>query len=197
MGKGRLEAFTDGVVAIIITIMVLELKLPEGRDAAGLLAALPSFLIYALSFVNVAIFWNNHHHMLHATRRVNGVVLWANLFLLFWLSLVPFVIRWIGEVGIAPLPIAAYSFVLLLSGMGYSWLERAIIAGDGRDAVLAQAIGSDWKGWLSLVCYLAAIPLAFLSPWISIALNLAVAVMWLSPDRRIEAALGTHPDSAA
>jgi uncharacterized membrane protein len=196
MGKGRLEAFTDGVVAIIITIMVLELKLPPTRDLAGFLGVVPSLLIYALSFVNVGIFWNNHHHMLHATRRVNGTVLWANLFLLFWLSLVPFVIRWIAEAGIAPLPIAGYGFVLLLSGWGYRWLERAIIAVDGRDATLATALGRDWKGWLSLGGYLAAIFLAFLNPWIAIGLYLAVAVMWLMPDRRIEAALGINPDSA-
>jgi uncharacterized membrane protein len=142
MGTGRLEAFTDGVVAIIITIMVLELKLPDGHDVAGLLAAAPSFLIYALSFVNVGLFWNNHHHMLHAARQVNGRVLWANLFLLFWLSLVPFVIRWIGEAGISPLPIAAYGFVLTLSGAGYRWLERSIIAANPSNNVLARAIGS-------------------------------------------------------
>ena len=139
MGSGRLEAFTDGVIAIVITIMVLELKLPEGRDVPGLLAAAPSFLIYALSFVNVGLFWNNHHHMLHATRQVNGTVLWANLFLLFWLSLVPFVIRWIGEVGIAPLPIAAYGFVLTLSGAGYRWLELAIVSANSvRSVSLTQ-----------------------------------------------------------
>jgi uncharacterized membrane protein len=196
MGTGRLEAFTDGVVAIIITIMVLELKLPEGHDVAGLLAATPSFLIYALSFVNVGIFWNNHHHMLHAARQVNGTVLWANLFLLFWLSLVPFVIRWIGEAGISPLPIAAYGFVLTLSGAGYRWLELAIIAANPRNRVLARAIGSDWKGWLSLAGYVGAMPLALLGPWIAIALYLAIAILWLVPDRRIEAAIGRNPESA-
>ena len=196
MGTGRLEAFTDGVVAIVITIMVLELKLPDGHDVAGLLAAAPSFLIYALSFMNVGLFWNNHHHMLHATREVNGTVLWANLFLLFWLSLVPFVIRWIGEAGISPLPIAAYGFVLTLSAIGYAWLERAIIAANPRNRVLARAIGSDWKGWLSLAAYVATMPLAFVSPWIAIAIYLAVAILWLIPDRRIEKVIGRDADSA-
>ena len=196
MGTGRLEAFTDGVVAIIITIMVLELKLPDGHDVAGLLAAAPSFLIYALSFVNVGLFWNNHHHMLQATHQINGTVLWANLFLLFWLSLVPFVIRWIGEAGISPLPIAAYGFVLTLSGAGYRWLERSIIAANPSNNVLARAIGSDWKGWVSLVGYVAAMPLAFLGPWIAIALYLAIAILWLVPDRRIEKAIGRDPEAA-
>ena len=194
MGTGRLEAFTDGVVAIIITIMVLELKLPEGRDVPGLLAAAPSFLIYALSFVNVGLFWNNHHHMLHATRQVNGTVLWANLFLLFWLSLVPFVIRWIGEAGISPLPIAAYGLVLTLSGAGYAWLERAIAA-NPHNRMLARAIGTDWKGWLSLAGYVVAMLLAFVSAWIAIAIYLAIAIIWLIPDRRIERALGKDADS--
>ena len=196
MGTGRLEAFTDGVVAIIITIIVLELKLPPSADAAGLLAALPTFLIYALSFTNVGIFWNNHHHMLHATHQVNGNVLWANLFLLFWLSLVPFVIRWIGEAGISPLPIAAYGLVLTLSGFGYRWLERSIIAANPRNRMLARAIGSDQKGWLSLAGYVVSMPLAFLSPWIAIAIYLAIAIIWLIPDRRIERAIGKDDDTA-
>jgi uncharacterized membrane protein len=186
MGKGRLEAFTDGVIAIVITIMVLELKLPEGHDLPGLLAAAPSFLIYALSFTNVGIFWNNHHHVLHATRQINGTVLWANLFLLFWLSLIPFVIRWIGEAGISPLPIAGYGVVLLLSALGYTWLERSIIAVNRDNGVLARAIGTDWKGWLSLAVYTAAILLAFVSPWIALGLYVANALMWFAPDRRIE-----------
>jgi TMEM175 potassium channel family protein len=196
MGKGRLEAFTDGVVAIVITIMVLELKLPPTGDAAGMLAVVPSLAIYALSFVNVGIFWNNHHHMLHATRQINGLALWANLFLLFWLSLVPFVIRWIGEAGISPLPIAGYGFVLMMSAVGYTWLERAIIAANRSNGMLAKAIGSDWKGWLSLGAYIAAMPLAFVSPWIGIALYGAVAIVWLIPDRRIEAVIGLRPDSS-
>ena len=195
MGTGRLEAFTDGVVAIIITIMVLELKLPAGHDVPGLLAAAPSFLIYALSFVNVGLFWNNHHHMLHATREVNGTVLWANLFLLFWLSLVPFVIRWIGEAGISPLPIAAYGLVLTFSGAGYAWLER-VIAANPRNLVLARAIGTDWKGWLSLAGYVLSMPFAFVSPWIAIAIYLAIAILWLIPDRRIERAIGKDADTA-
>lgn len=186
MGKGRLEAFTDGVVAIAITIMVLDLKVPAGADLAGLAAAAPALLIYALSFVNVGIFWNNHHHMLHATRQINGTVLWANLFLLFWISLIPFVIRWIGEAGISPLPIAAYGLVLMMSAIGYTVLERAIIAVDPSNAVLAEAIGTDRKGRFSLCAYIAAMPLAFLSPWIAIALYLASALLWYVPDRRIE-----------
>jgi uncharacterized membrane protein len=188
MGKGRLEAFTDGVVAIIITIMVLELKLPEGHDLPGLLAAAPSFLIYALSFVNVGIFWNNHHHMLHAAREVSGTVLWANLFLLFWLSLVPFVIRWIGEAGILPLPIAGYGFVLTMAAICYYWLEHAMIAVNRNNGFLAEAIGRDWKGLSSLGIYVVAMPLAFVSPWIALALYLGNALMWFAPDQRIERA---------
>lgn len=195
MAKGRLEALTDGVIAIVITIMVLALRLPPGGDFAGLLAIVPTLLIYALSFVNVGIFWNNHHHMLHATRRINGLVLWANLFLLFWLSLVPFVIRWIGEAGLSPLPTAAYGFILAMSAIGYAWLERAIIAVDRSNADLAAAIGSDWKGWLSLLAYVAAMPLAFLQPSIAIALYVGVAILWLVPDRRIEARIATRSDS--
>jgi uncharacterized membrane protein len=188
MGKGRLEAFTDGVVAIVITIMVLELKLPEGDDLPGLLAAAPSFLIYALSFVNVGIFWNNHHHMLHAAREVNGTVLWANLILLFWLSLVPFVIRWIGEAGILPLPIAGYGFVLAMSAICYYWLERTIIAVNRHNGFLADAIGREWKGLLSLGIYVAGMALAFVSPWIALALYSGNALMWFAPDKRIERA---------
>ena len=194
MGKGRLEAFTDGVIAIIITIMVLELRVPQTSDLKALLVVAPTLLVYALSFVNVGIFWNNHHHMLHATRQINGVVLWANLFLLFWLSLVPFVIRWIGVAGISPRPIAAYGLVLLMSGIGYFWLERALIAANSSNAILAEAIGTDWKGWLSLAAYSASLPLAFVSPWISLALYLAVSVVWLIPDRRIELAIRAHEE---
>lgn len=196
MGKGRLEAFTDGVIAIAITIMVLDLKLPESADLSGLLAIVPTLLIYALSFLNVGIFWNNHHHMLQATRRINGHVLWANLFLLFWISLIPFVIRWMGEAGITALPVAAYGFVLTMSAVGYSVLERGIIAFDESNAVLAEAIGSDWKGWSSLAAYIAAMPLAFVSPWISLGLYLAVAIVWLVPDKRIERRLARESESA-
>jgi uncharacterized membrane protein len=195
MGKGRLEALTDGVIAIVITIMVLELTLPGSNDLAGLAAVAPTLLIYALSFINVGIFWNNHHHMLQATRQINGGILWANLFLLFWISLIPFVIRWIGAAGITPLPIAAYGFVLAMSAVGYAVLERRIIAYDASNAALAEAVGADWKSWSSLLAYLAAMPLAYLSPWISLALYLAVAILWLVPDRRIEARVARGPDA--
>jgi uncharacterized membrane protein len=187
MTKGRLEAFTDGVIAIIITIMVLEIKAPQGAEFAALQAGLPIFLAYALSYINVGIFWNNHHHMLHATERINGRVLWCNLLLLFWLSLIPFVIRWIDEAGIAPLPIAAYGAVLAMAAIGYTLLQRAIIAANGRTSRLATALGHDLKGKLSLASYVAAVPLAFVNPWIAVALYIAVALIWLVPDRRIEA----------
>ena len=189
MGKGRLEAFTDGVVAIIITIMVLEMKVPHGTDFAALAESAPVFSAYVLSYVNVGIFWNNHHHMMHATGHIDGRVLWANLFLLFWLSLIPFVIRWIDEAGLVALPVAAYGVVLLMAGVGYSLLQRAIVARNGRSSALAVALGSDLKGKLSIVIYAASIALAFLQPWISIALYVVVALIWLVPDRRIESAV--------
>ncbi len=186
MGKGRMEAFTDGVIAIIITIMVLEVKVPQGADVAALQASLPVFLAYVLSYINVGIFWNNHHHMLHATERIDGRVLWANLFLLFWLSLVPFVIRWMGETGLTALPTAAYGVVLAMAAIGYTLLQGAIVACSGRTSTLAAAVGSDLKGKLSLGIYIAAIPLAFVSPWIAAALYVVVALIWFVPDRRIE-----------
>jgi TMEM175 potassium channel family protein len=186
MGKERLEAFTDGVVAIIITIMVLEMKVPQGADFAALQSSLPVFLAYVLSYVNVGIFWNNHHHMLHATERVDGKVLWANLFLLFSLSLVPFVIRWMDETGFTALPTAAYGVVLATAAIAYILLQWAIVACNGETSTLAAALGSDLKGKLSLCTYLAAIPLAFVSPWIAVVLYVAVALMWFVPDRRIE-----------
>jgi uncharacterized membrane protein len=189
MGKGRLEAFTDGVVAIIITIMVLEMKVPHGADLAALKESLPVFLVYVLSYVNVGIFWNNHHHMLHASTHVDGRVLWANLFLLFWLSLVPFVIRWIDETGLVTLPVAAYGVVLSMAAVGYHLLQLAIIARNGRTSALAVALGGDLKSKLSLSLYVSAIPLAFFQPWISIALYVLVAVIWLVPDQRIEKAV--------
>ena len=189
MGKGRLEAFTDGVIAIIITIMVLELKVPHGADAAALWESVPVFSAYVLSFINVGIFWANHHHMMHVTAHIDGRVLWANLFLLFWLSLVPFVIRWIGEAGLSSLPTAAYGVVLAMSAVGYTQLQAAIVARNGHSSALAQAIGNDLKGKLSLATYVASVPLAFVSPWISIALYIVVAAMWLVPDRRIETAV--------
>ena len=186
MTKGRLEAFTDGVVAIIITIMVLEMKVPHGAGIEALQGALPIFLAYVLSYINIGIFWSNHHHMLHATERVDGRVLWANLFLLFWLSLVPFVIRWIDEGGFTPVPVAAYGLVLAMAAIGYILLQSTIIARNGRSSALATAVGSDLKGKLSLALYLAAVPLAFVKEWIAIAIYVAVALLWLVPDRRIE-----------
>jgi uncharacterized membrane protein len=189
MSKGRLEAFTDGVIAIIITIMVLELKVPQGSDAAALYASLPVFLAYVLSFVNVGIFWNNHHHMLHATEHVDGRVLWSNLFLLFWLSLVPFVIRWMDESNFTALPTAAYGVVLAFAATGYILLQWAILACNGPRSKLATAIGRDIKGKLSLTIYVAAVVLAFVRPWIAIALYVVVALIWLVPDRRIETSI--------
>jgi uncharacterized membrane protein len=184
--KGRLEAFSDGVIAILITIMVLELKVPHGADFASLRESLPVFLAYVLSFINVGIFWNNHHHMLHATKQVDGRVLWANLALLFFMSLVPFVIRWIDEAGITTAPVAAYGVVLCGAGATYTLLQTAIIACN-PDSVLREAIGRhDWKGKVSIVGYLAGIALAFVNPWVSIAFYVAVAAMWFIPDRRIE-----------
>jgi uncharacterized membrane protein len=186
MSAARLEAFTDGVVAIIITIMVLEIRVPHGSDLAALQAGLPVLSAYVLSYVNVGIFWNNHHHMLHVTERVNGKVLWANLALLFWLSLVPFVIRWIDETGFTALPTAAYGVVLLCAAVSYQILQQQLIAYNGRDSRLAAAVGNDIKGKLSLILYLAAIVLAFARPWMAITLYVAVALLWLVPDRRIE-----------
>ena len=186
MSRQRLEAFTDGVIAVIITIMVLEMKVPQGADFAALRSALPVFLAYALSFANVGIFWNNHHHMLHATERINGMVLWANLFLLFWMSLIPFVIRWMDDTHFAPSPTAAYGVVLVFCSIAYTLLERAIIKCNGPTSKLARAIGGDTKGKVSLSIYLLAIPLAFVRPWIAIALYVAIALIWFIPDRRIE-----------
>jgi uncharacterized membrane protein len=186
MPKERLEAFTDGVVAIIITIMVLEVKAPQGGNLAGIQEQLPMFLAYVLSYITIGAFWINHHHMLHATERIDGRVLWANLNLLFWLTLIPFVIRWMDESGLTPFPVASYGVVLSMAAISYSLLERAIIACNGRTSRLAVAIGHDFKGWLSIGLYLASIPLAFVSPWISIAFYIAVALVWLVPDKRIE-----------
>jgi TMEM175 potassium channel family protein len=185
MGKGRLEAFSDGVIAILITIMVLELKIPHGTDALALAPLLPVFLTYVLSFVYLGIYWNNHHHMLHVTDRINGGILWANLHLLFWLSLVPFATGWMGENHFAPLPTAAYGAVLLAAGIAYLLLQSAIIAEHGPDSKLAAAVGSDVKGKISPVLYAAAIPLAFVHQWLADAIYVAVALMWLVPDPRI------------
>jgi uncharacterized membrane protein len=191
MSPARLEAFTDGVVAIIITIMVLEIHVPQGSTLASLKADVPVLLAYLLSYVNVGIFWNNHHHMLHVTERVDGRVLWANLTLLFWLSLVPFVIRWIDEAGFESLPTAAYGVVLLGAALNYVILQKVIIAVNGPDSRLAVALGADRKGKLSIALYLLSVPLAFVRPWMAIALYVAVALIWLVPDRRIEAVLKT------
>ena len=189
MGKGRLEAFSDGVIAVIITIMVLDLKVPHGESLAALAPVLPVFLVYVLSFVNVGIYWNNHHHMLHACERVTGPILWANLHLLFWLSLFPFTTAWMGENHFAALPTALYGGVLLMAGVAYWILAHAIINTEGQDSLLAKAIGRDAKGVISVVIYAAAIPLAFYNQWIAQALYVAVALMWLTPDRRIERVL--------
>ena len=189
MEKNRLEAFSDGVMAIIITIMVLEMKVPHETGLAALKPILPVFLSYVLSFIYVGIYWNNHHHLLHSTKRVSGPILWANLHLLFWLSLFPFATGWMGENHLASTPTAAYGFVLLMAAIAYYILQHAIIAQQGRDSLLAAAIGRDWKGKLSPVLYLAAIPLAFVSPWIASGLYVFVALLWLVPDRRIERVL--------
>jgi uncharacterized membrane protein len=186
MTTNRLEAFSDGVLAIIITIMVLELRVSHGTDWMALRPLAPVFLSYVLSFVYVAIYWNNHHHMLHVTRRVTGAVLWANIHLLFWLSLIPFTTAWIGENGLAPAPMALYGAVLLLAAVAYFILQNAIIRSHGPRSPLASAVGRDVKGKLSLLFYAIAIPAAFLHPLIAGALYVAVALMWLLPDRRIE-----------
>jgi uncharacterized membrane protein len=186
METNRLEAFSDGVMAIIITIMVLELKVPHGDDLATLGPLLPVFLSYTLSFIYVGIYWNNHHHLFKATKRVTGGILWANLHLLFWLSLFPITTGWVGENHAAPLPTAVYGFVLLMAAVAYYILQWAIIHSEGRGSLLAKAVGGDWKGKASPLCYLPAIPLAFVSSWIAVGLYTFVAMLWLIPDRRIE-----------
>jgi uncharacterized membrane protein len=187
MSKSRLEAFSDGVIAILITIMVLDLRSPTGSDLPTLLAVLPGIATYLLSFVFVGIYWNNHHHLLHATQQINGAVLWANLHLLFWLSLVPFATRWMSETDFATLPTALYGCVLLLSAIAFTILVRTILACQPPDSVLAHAIGRDRKGTISLVLYAVAIPLTLVNELISIALFALVSLIWLVPDRRIEA----------
>ena len=189
MGKSRLEAFSDGVIAIIITIMVLELKVPHGQNMKALAPLIPVFLSYVLSFVYVGIYWNNHHHMLHTSHRVTGPMLWANLNLLFWLSLFPFATGWMGENHFAAAPSAVYGVVLLMAAVAYWILQQLIIASQGPDSLLKKAVGSDWKGKVSPLIYLIAIPTAFWSQWISQVLYVLVAVVWLVPDRRIERAL--------
>lgn len=186
MGKGRLEAFSDGVIAIIITIMVLEMKAPHAPTVAAIKPLWPIFLSFVLSFVFVGIYWNNHHHLMHAVQKVNGAVLWANLHLLFWLALIPFTTAWMGENQFAQAPVALYGVVLLFSGVAYFFLTRALIACNGHSSALASAVGSDFKGRISVVIYAAAIGLSYLSPAVAYGLYVLVAVMWLIPDTRIE-----------
>jgi uncharacterized membrane protein len=189
MTKGRMEAFSDGIMAVAITIMVLEMKVPAGTDLRALAADAPVFLAYALSYANVGIFWNNHHHMLHASEHVDGRVMWANLFLLFWLTLVPFAVRWVDDTNVAPLPTAAYGIVLLMAAIAYLVLERALIACNGPDSKLATAVGAEWRGRFSILGYAAAVGLAFASKWVAVGIYVAIALMWLIPDRRIESRL--------
>jgi uncharacterized membrane protein len=199
MGKNRLEAFSDGVIAIIITIMVLELHVPHFSEPpphtaglADLKPLLPVFLSYVLSFIYVGIYWNNHHHLFHSVKNVTGGILWANLHLLFWLSLLPFTTGWMGENHLDPTPTAVYGFVLLMAALAFYILQRVIIAQQGHDSLLAAALGNDWKGKLSPVCYFSAIPLAFVNRWIANGLFIFVALIWLIPDRRIERVLVNH-----
>ncbi len=189
MGKNRMEAFSDAVLAIIITIMVLEMKVPHGADFAALRPLLPVFLTYILSFIYLGIYWNNHHHMLHVTQHVSGAILWANLHLLFWLSLFPFVTGWMGENHFAVMPTALYGVVLLMAAVAYWILQQAIIVRHGRESLLATAIGRDLKGKISPVLYVIAIFAAFFVPWVAGVLYVLVAALWLVPDRRIERAL--------
>jgi uncharacterized membrane protein len=189
MGKGRLEAFSDGVLAIIITIMVLELKVPHGADIEALTPLIPVVLSYVLSFVYVGIYWNNHHHLLHTCEKVTGWMLWANLHLLFWLSLFPFTTAWMGENHFAALPSAAYGIVLLMAAMAYFILQEVIITSQGENSLLKQAVGSDWKGKTSLILYLIATIVAVWTPWLSQLIYVLVALLWIIPDKRIENAL--------
>lgn len=186
MGKGRLEAFSDGVIAIIITVMVLEMHVPQGDDLNALKGVFPVFLSYILSFVNIALYWNNHHHMMFTVQHINGKVLWANTHLLFWLSLVPFTTAWMGENHFTTWPVALYGTVLMMAGIAYYILAHTLMKLHGKDSTIAKAIGKDHKGIISVVIYIIAVPLAFLNAWISLGLYATVAGMWLIPDRRIE-----------
>ena len=192
MGTNRLEAFSDGVLAIIITIMVLEFEIPHSAELSALRPLTPVALSYLLSFVNLGIYWNNHHHMLHVTHHVDGTILWANLHLLFWLSLVPFVTAWMGENHFAPVPTSAYGVVLLLAAIAYWILQQAILRREGSESILQKAVGHDWKGKLSPALYAVAIPLALVQPWVAGLLYGVVALVWLIPDPRIERALTTQ-----
>jgi uncharacterized membrane protein len=194
VGTGRLEAFSDGVIAILITIMVLDLRAPAGQSLAELLPLWPVLLSYVLSFLYLGIYWNNHHHMFQAAREVSGAILWANLHLLFWLSLLPFTTAWMGENHFAAAPSALYGLVLLMAAIAYWILQQQIIASQGADSLLRKAVGSDWKGKLSPLCYLIAIPAAFVSHWIAQGLYVLVALIWLVPDRRIERVMPPAPD---
>ena len=186
MTKGRMEAFSDGVFAIIITIMVLELKVPHGEDLAALTPLLPVFVSYVLSFIYVGIYWNNHHHLMHAVQHINGGILWANLHLLFWLSLFPFTTGWMGENHFAPLPVAVYGVDCIMAAVAYTILLRFLLAAHGSESTLAKAIGSDFKGNISLVLYASAIAVSFVASYVSLALYFLVAAIWFIPDRRIE-----------
>jgi len=197
MGKNRLEAFSDGVLAIIITIMVLELKVPHETGLSALKPLIPVFLSYVLSFIYVGIYWNNHHHLFHSTKSVDACVLWANLHLLFWLSLFPFATGWVGENHFEAMPTAVYGVVLLMAAIAYYLLQKAIVVQQGPESLLAAAVGKDWKGKMSPICYFAAIPLAFVNVWVSNALYVLVAALWFVPDRRIERALKGHPENAS
>ena len=186
MQKGRLEAFSDGVIAVIITIMVLEMKVPHGTDPAALAPLVPVFVSYVLSYVYVGIYWNNHHHMLHAAKSINGSILWANLHLLFWLSLIPFVTGWMGENHFAEIPVALYGTILLMSAISYYVLSRCLIKHEGTESLLGSAVGKDFKGRISVVIYVVAILLSFVNRWLALGLYFFVAFLWLVPDRRIE-----------
>jgi uncharacterized membrane protein len=194
MKKGRLEAFSDGVIAIIITIMVLELHVPHGENIKDLVPLLPVLLSYVLSFVYVGIYWNNHHHMIYAAKTINGAILWANLHLLFWLSLIPFATAWMGENHFSRWPVILYGAVLIMNGVAYTILCGLLVTHSGEGSTLAVALGKDWKGKLSVVGYLVAIGLAFISPWIAFAIYALVAAMWFIPDRRIERNLSSSED---
>jgi uncharacterized membrane protein len=191
MHKGRIEAFSDGVIAIVITILVLELKIPHGAEWAAIAPLVPAFGSYVLSFIYLGIYWNNHHHMFQAATHVNGLVLWANLHLLFWLSLIPFVTGWMGENEFGRIPVAVYGADLLMAGFAYNLLERTLIAAQGKESRLKMAVGAEIKGWISVAFYVAGILAAsFWTPWIALGLYVLVALMWLVPDRRIERVLG-------
>ena len=193
MKTERVQAFTDGVIAIIITITVLELPVPHRADLASLRGELPILFAYLVSFVNVGIYWNNHHHLFQATRHIDGSVLWANLFMLFWMSLAPWTIRWLDESDFAALPMAAYGFIFGMTAIGYTWTQRRIIAVNGEDSTIARAVGNDTKGKISLAAYVAGIGLAFVQPWLAAALYAGIALVWLIPDRRIENELRREP----